>query len=203
MKLLALDSSILEAGSVSRQLMTHYLNHWQRTYPTGEVIYRDLDKQGLSHLSSESLIAAKQPETIRSEALKNELALAEMVLHEFLSADEIVIGAPMYNFSIPSQLKSWIDRILVAGKTFKYTGQGVMGLAGDKRVIILSTRGNFYTNNASMQAMDHQEYYLQVVFNFIGVTRFTVIRAEGLHLSPEIKTKAIALAEEKIEALFL
>ncbi|MCW8397321.1 NAD(P)H-dependent oxidoreductase [Legionella sp. PATHC038] len=203
MKLLALDSSILEAGSVSRQLMTHYLNHWQRTYPEGELIYRDLDKQGLSHLSSESLNAAKQPESIRSEALKNELALAKILLHEFLSADEIVIGAPMYNFSIPSQLKSWIDRILVAGQTFKYTEQGVMGLAGDKRVIILSTRGNFYTNNASMQAMDHQEYYLQSVFNFIGVTRFTVIRAEGLHLGQEIKTKAIALAEEKIEALFL
>jgi FMN-dependent NADH-azoreductase len=114
-----------------------------------------------------------------------------------------VIAAPMYNFTIPTQLKAWIDRIVAAGRTFKYTEQGVVGLAPDKKIIIISTRGNHYSNNTSMQAMDHQENYLKTIFNFIGITDITIIRAEGLHLGEDIRNKAIALAEEKIRELFV
>lgn len=202
MNLLALDSSILGEHGVSHQLMTHYLNHWQQAHPQGEVIYRDLDKHGIAHLSAESLMAQQIPLEERSAHIKQELELSQRLLEEFLTADELIVAAPMYNFSIPSQLKAWIDRILVAGQTFKYTENGPIGLAGEKRVTIISTRGNSYSNKASMLAMDHQESYLQVIFNFIGISQATIIRAEGLHLGEEIKTKAIALAEQKIQALF-
>jgi FMN-dependent NADH-azoreductase len=202
MKLLAIDSSILEDYSVSRQLMRQFLDHWQHDYPESEIIYRDLNVQTVNHLSSE-LIKAKQKSLEElSPELRDELALSEQLIGEFLSADEIIIAAPMYNFAIPTQLKSWIDRILVAGRTFKYTEQGVIGLAGDKKVTIISTRGNHYSSDEMMRAKDFQENYLKTIFNFIGVTQINIIRAEGLHLNEAIKTKAIAVAEEEIKALF-
>lgn len=203
MKLLAIDSSILEDYSVSRQLMGQFLDHWQHVYPESEIIYRDLNVQTVNHLSSE-LIKAKQKSVEElSPALKSELELSEQLVVEFLSADEIIIAAPMYNFTIPTQLKSWIDRILVAGRTFKYTEQGAIGLAGDKKITIISTRGNHYSNDEVLKAYDFQENYLKTIFNFIGLTQINIIRAEGLHLSESMKIKAIAGAEQEINALFL
>lgn len=202
MKLLAIDASILGEHSVSRQLMSYFLDYWQRR-PESKVVYRDLERQPINHLSNELLNAQQKSAADLSKSLKKELALSETLIEEFLHADEIVIGAPMYNFTIATQLKAWIDRIIVAGRTFKYTEQGVVGLAAEKKIIIISTRGNHYTNNTSMQAMDHQENYLKTIFNFIGIKDITIIRAEGLHLGEEIKGKAIALAEQKIRELFL
>ncbi|KTD56432.1 FMN-dependent NADH-azoreductase [Legionella shakespearei] len=202
MKLLALDASISGEHSVSRQLMGHFIDHWQLGSES-KVVYRDLEDQPVNHLSQEVLAAKQQSSDTLSDAVKQELALTETLIEEFLHADEIVIAAPMYNFTIPTQLKAWIDRIVAAGRTFKYTEQGVVGLAPDKKIIIISTRGNHYSNNVSMQAMDHQENYLKTIFNFIGIRDITIIRAEGLHLGEDIRNKAIALAEQKIRELFV
>lgn len=166
-------------------------------------MYRDLDKQPINHLSSDLLGAKQQPVEALSDFLKEELKFSDVLLDEFLAVDEIVIGAPMYNFSIPTQLKAWIDRIVIAGRTFKYTEQGAVGLAGGKKLTIISTRGNHYTGNAAIRTLDHQEEYLKTIFNFIGVTNLTIIRAEGLHLGEEIREKAIAMARQKIEERFL
>ncbi|MFT4060369.1 MAG: FMN-dependent NADH-azoreductase [Legionella sp.] len=203
MKLLAIDSSILEKHSVSRQLMAQYLNCWQQNYPNFEIIYRDLNQQPVNHLSSEVLNAKQQPYDLLSASLKSELEYSELLITEFLEAQEVVISAPMYNFTIPTQLKAWIDRILAAGRTFKYTEQGVIGLAGDKKVTIISTRGNHYSSNETMQMKDHQESYLKTVFAFIGINQTSVIRAESLHLSESLKENAIAFAEQEIKAHFL
>lgn len=203
MKLLAIDASILGDNSVSRLLMSHFHDYWMQEYPKSEIIYRDLNAHPINHLSNEILSAKQQPVEELSETLKSELALSETLINEFLTADEVVIGAPMYNFSIATQLKAWIDRIVVAGRTFKYTEQGVTGLATGKKVSIISTRGNHYTNNASMQAIDHQESYLKAIFNFIGIPEVTIIRAEGLHLGESIREKAINLAKQKIMDIFL
>ncbi|MEK1932547.1 MAG: NAD(P)H-dependent oxidoreductase, partial [Pararhizobium sp.] len=108
------------------------------------------------------------------------------------------IGAPMYNFAIPSQLKTWIDRILVAGTTFRYTESGVEGLAKGKKVIVASTRGGHYSGASPIGAMDHQETYLSTVFGFIGITDVEFVRAEGLAISPDSKEAAIAEAEKAI-----
>ena len=121
-------------------------------------------------------------------------------LEELFAADIIVIGAPMYNFSIPSQLKAWIDRIAVAGKTFRYTESGAEGLATDKRVIVVSSRGGVYSTGPAA-ALDFQETYLRTVLSFIGVTDVEFIRAEGVNLSAEHKTNAVAAAHISIGQL--
>jgi FMN-dependent NADH-azoreductase len=110
-----------------------------------------------------------------------------------------VVGAPMYNFSVPSQLKAWIDRIAVAGKTFAYSAAGAQGLAGGKKVVIASTRGGFYGVESPMAAMDFQEEYLRTVFGFLGVTDIEVIRAEGLNIGAEQKALALGQAHAAIE----
>ena len=113
----------------------------------------------------------------------------------------IVVGAPFYNFSIPSQLKAWFDRIAQAGRTFKYTATGPVGLAGDKKVIVASAHGGFYSTSEAGQAMEHQESYLKVIFGFMGVTDISFVRAEGLGLGPEARETAVQGAKAQIEAL--
>jgi FMN-dependent NADH-azoreductase len=113
----------------------------------------------------------------------------------------VVIGAPMYNFSIPSQLKAWIDRIAVKGKTFAYSEYGPKGLAGDKTVIVVSARGGFYGESSPVATWDHQESYLRTLFGFLGVTDIRFLRAEGVNVSPEQKDKAIAEAKGNVAHL--
>ena len=130
-------------------------------------------------------------------ALAGELADGAAILDQFLAADTVVIGAPMYNFSLPSQLKAWIDRIAVAGKTFRYTENGPEGLAKGKKVIVVSTRGGVYSAGPAA-ALDHQETYLSAVLGFLGVTDIEFLRAEGLNLGPDAKQAAISGAEATI-----
>lgn len=130
--------------------------------------------------------------------LADELADAKAALDEFMAADIVVIGAPMYNFTIPSQLKAWIDRVLVAGTTFRYSASGVEGLAKGKKIIVASTRGGHYSAGSPASAMDHQETYLSAVFAFVGITDIEFIRAEGLNISPESKEAAVAAARKAI-----
>jgi FMN-dependent NADH-azoreductase len=122
-------------------------------------------------------------------------------LDAFLAADIVVVGAPMYNFGIPSQLKAWIDRLAVAGRTFRYTEKGPEGLAGGKRVIIASSRGGLYGPQSGMAALDHQETYLRAIFNFFGITDITFIRAEGVAFGEAQREQALAAARADIGKL--
>jgi FMN-dependent NADH-azoreductase len=185
MKLLHLDASSLGQHSVSRALTSAVVAQIVRENPNAQVTYRDLAAQPLPHWSP--VVDAE------SEAAK----LGEAVLEEFLAADIVVIGAPMYNFSVPSQLKAWIDRIAVAGKTFRYTESGPQGLAGDKRLIVVSSRGGIYSSGPAAP-MDFQETYLRTLFGFLGVTDIEFIRAEGVNMSAEHKTSAVAAAHVSI-----
>src|ERR1700723_1461878 len=142
-KLLHIDSSVLGPHSVSRQLSAAIVDRLRQAAPGIEVTYRDLSATPLTHLSGAHLAAA-QGAANPDAALAQDLAAGQAVMNEFLAADTVVLGAPMYNFTIPSQLKAWIDRIIVVGKTFKYDAQGPQGLAGDKRVIVAISRGGFY-----------------------------------------------------------
>ena len=138
-----------------------------------------------------------------SERQREELALTDSLVDEFLAADVVVIGAPMYNFSIPTQLKAWIDRLAQAGRTFRYTEKGPEGLAGGKRVIVASGRGGVYSTNPALAGLDHQEAYLRTVLGFFGITDVTFIRAEGIGMGPEAKEKALAGAAKEIEGLLV
>jgi FMN-dependent NADH-azoreductase len=191
MKLLHLDASILGGNSVSRQLSAAAVERLRKATPDLDVTYRDITATPLSHLSGVHLAAA-QGATPEASAVRDDIALSQAVLDEFLAADIVVIGAPMYNFTIPSQLKAWIDRILVAGKTFKYSEKGVEGLAAGKRVIVTISRGGFYGADTPSAAGEHLETYLRWVFGFIGIPNPEIIVAEGIQVSPAQREKAVA-----------
>ncbi|MEO8015046.1 NAD(P)H-dependent oxidoreductase [Polaromonas sp.] len=195
-KLLHIDSSILGTNSVSRQLTAQIVASWRAAHPATEVSYLDLAVDTPSHLSVESLgfrLPAGAAEL--SDAQQRENAVSEALVAQFLAADVVVIGAPLYNFSIPSQLKAWIDRVAQAGRTFKYTDKGPVGLAGGKTIIVASTRGGMYSTSDAGNAMEHQESYLKTVFGFFGVTDVRFVRAEGLAMGEAGKAAALASAE--------
>ena len=201
MKLLHIDSSVLAANSVSRQLTRSAVEQWRAAQPGATVIYRDLAARAPGHLSAEMLGAAAVAPAQRSARQREELAFGEELLAEFLAADVVVLGAPMYNFTIPSQLKAWLDRVLVAGRTFKYTESGPVGLAGGKKVVIVSSRGGIYSAGTPGEAMDHQESYLKVALGFMGITDVTVVRAEGVNMN-ERREQAVSAAQAAVRGLF-
>jgi FMN-dependent NADH-azoreductase len=190
MKLLHIDSSVLGPHSVSRQVSAAIVDRLIKATPGLDTTYRDLTTTPLHHLSGSHLAAAQGAEP--AGALQQDLAAGQAVLEEFLAADIAVIGAPMYNFTIPSQLKAWIDRIVVAGKTFRYGAQGVEGLAGNKRVIIAISRGGFYGAGTPAAVGEHLETYLRWVFGFIGIANPEIISADGIQTGPENREKALA-----------
>jgi FMN-dependent NADH-azoreductase len=190
MKLLHIDSSVLGSHSVSRTVSAAIVDALRKATPGLQTVYRDLASTPLAHLSGPHLAAA-QGASVEAE-VQQDLAAGQAVLEEFLAADIVVLGAPMYNFTIPSQLKAWIDRIVVAGKTFKYDAQGVEGLAGNKRVIVAISRGGFYGADTPAVAGEHVETYLRWVFGFIGVTNIEFISADGVQVGPEHREKALS-----------
>ena len=165
-----------------------------------DIIHRDLAATPLAHLSG-SHLAAGQGAHIEDPTLQKQLAESQAVLDEFLAADILVLGAPMYNFTIPSQLKAWIDRIVVAGKTFRYGAQGAEGLAGDKRVIVAISRGGFYGPGTPAATLEHLETYLRGVFGFIGVDQLEFISADGIQVGPEHRQRALADALQAVSDL--
>ena len=185
MKLLHLDSSILGENSVSRAVSAAVVRQLKGAHPDLEETYRDLVAQPLDHLT---LAALADPTYV----------------DEFLAADVVVIGAAMYNFGLPTQLKAWIDRVAIAGKTFRYTEAGAQGLAGGKRVIVTLARGGLYGEGSPAQAFEHAETYLRGVFGFLGVTDLEFIVAEGIALGPDQRATALAGAlgaAEKVQPL--
>lgn len=200
MNLLHVNSSILGAGSVSRTLSAEIVAALRARHPDATVTYRDLGAAPVAHLTGAHLAAA-QGAAPEAPFLQRDLAAGQAALEEFLAADIVVIGAPMYNFGIPSQLKAWIDRLAVAGKTFRYTEKGSEGLAGGKKVIVASSRGGFYGPDTPAAFLDHQESYLRGIFGFFGITDVSFVRAEGVQLGPDKREAAIAAAREQITRL--
>ena len=186
MKLLHIDSSALGANSVTRELSAAIVARWQAEIPGLSIEYRDLDANPVPHLTGGSLA--------RTDLV--EAAEADRLLQQFLDADMIVVGSPMYNFGIPSTLKAWLDRITVNGKTFRYTDKGPEGLARGKRVIVASGRGGLHAGQPS----DFQEPYLRFLFGFLGITDIEFIRAEGVGMSPQHRSDALAAAHAAIGA---
>ncbi|MES2784008.1 MAG: FMN-dependent NADH-azoreductase [Pseudomonadota bacterium] len=202
MKLLHIDSSPLNGNSVSRQLTERMVAQWQDTHPGTMIEYLDLALNAPSHLSLDSLGFRTAPGTQGlTEVQKRENEISERLVTQFLAADVVVVGAPMYNFSIPSQLKAWIDRVAQAGRTFKYTEKGPQGLAGGKTVIVASSRGGVYSTNPALAGLDHQESYLRTVFGFFGVTDIRFVRAEGVAMGEAAKAQALSAADVTIKAL--
>ncbi|MBN6712648.1 FMN-dependent NADH-azoreductase [Pseudomonas capsici] len=196
MKVLHIDSSILGDHSASRQLSRSVVQAYQATHVDSQVIYRDLASDALSHFSAATLAAAGTPAEGRDAAQQQEVDVNEAILQEFLDADVVIVGAPMYNFTIPSQLKAWIDRITVAGRTFRYSEAGPEGLCGGKKVIIVSTSGGLHAGQPT--GAGHEEL-LKALFAFIGVTDLQFVRAHGLAYGEEPRANAMSAAQQHIE----
>ena len=202
MKLLHIDSSPLAGNSVSRQLTQRVVAEWRAFHPGTVVEYLDLAVDAPNHLNIDSLgFRAGPSATGLSDVQRRENEISERLVSQFLAADVIVVGAPMYNFSIPTQLKAWIDRVAQAGRTFAYTEKGPQGLAGGKTVIVASTRGGVYSSNPALAGLDHQESYLKTVFGFFGITDIQFVRAEGVAMGEAAKAQALGAADLSIKAL--
>jgi FMN-dependent NADH-azoreductase len=202
MKLLHIDSSPLGGNSVSRQLTQRIVAQWRATHPGTVVEYLDLAADAPSHLSVDSLGFRLGPNAEGlSEVQRRENEISEKLVSQFAAADVIVVGAPMYNFSVPTQLKAWIDRVAQVGRTFKYTEKGPQGLAGGKTVIVASSRGGVYSTNPALAGLDHQESYLKTVFGFFGIMDIQFVRAEGVAMGDAAKTQALSAADMVIRSL--
>lgn len=189
MKLLHLDASILGDRSASRAITAAIVARWRRDVPGLEVLHRDLAGQhALPHLDAASLAKADPAEAARSAR----------ALADFLAADVIVIGAPMYNFGIPSQLKAWIDRVAVAGTTFRYGANGPEGLVRGKHVIVAATYGGRHPVESGRNFV---EPYLRQVFGFLGIDAVEFVDADSLNVSPEQRTRALEAAQDRIDAM--
>ena len=197
MKLLHIDSSITGANSVSRKLTRRIVDRLKAQNPGLDVQYRDLAADPLPHHTGE-IMTAKATGAAGPQD-KPAFDAINAALEDFMAADIVVIGAPMYNFAIPSQLKAWVDCLAVAGRTFRYSAAGVEGLAGNKRLIVASARGNVYSG--PLAALDHQETYIASFFGFLGVKDIEFVRAEGVMLGPDVATPAIEAALAHAEAL--
>ena len=200
-RLLHIDSSILGSHSVSRTLSASVVEKLRRATPALAVSYRDLAAAPLPHLSGPVVAAAMSGQAPEDAAVSADLSLGSEVMEEFMKADIVVLGVGFYNFGVPSQLKAWVDRVVVAGKTFSYGEKGPVGLAGGKRVILAIARGGYYGPDAPMAAFEHAENYLRKVFGFIGITDVAVVAAEGLAAGAEARQQGLDKAHATIEAL--
>ncbi len=196
MKLLHVDSSILGDNSASRAITAAATARLQALHPGLEVTHRDLAAHPVGPLTG-AYLAGQSAEVVHDQAMQEDLSLGGEVLAEFLAADILVLGAPMYNLGIPAQLKAWVDRIIIAGKTFHYTATGPVGLAGGKRVVLALARGGFYGPGTPASHVEHAESYLRGVLGFIGLPDIEVIVAEGIATGAEQRQKAVdgALAQ--------
>ncbi len=200
MKILHIDTSILGGGSVSRE-MTALIVKRLTEGSDAEVIYRDLVAQNLPHLTVASLpsahpaSAAAGPLDAAAQAIRDD---SDRMLEEFLASGTVVLGVPMYNFTIPTQLKAWFDRIVIPGKTFRYGANGPEGLANGKRVIVAIARGGFYGADTATVSAEHAESLIRITMGFMGISDPEFILAEGLAAGDANKAKALASARDAV-----
>lgn len=201
MQILHLDSSIQAEASASRALTKAVVAALLKHHPGAVVAFHDLVKEAIPHLDG-PIGAGFRPLafTVSDETTRREHARSDELVNELIGSDVIVIGAPMYNFSIASQLKAWIDRIIQPGKTFRYTEAGPIGLVGGKKVVIVSTRGGSYLADP-MAAMDFQEAYLKTAFAFIGIKDVRFIRAENMSRGEDASANSMKNARNAVSPL--
>ncbi|MBJ2259296.1 FMN-dependent NADH-azoreductase [Pseudomonas psychrophila] len=194
---LIIESSARQQDSFSRQLTRHFISQWQAAHPADQVTVRDLALAPVPHLDASLLGGWMKPEGQRNADEQISLQRSNELTDELLAADVLVLAAPMYNFAIPSTLKAWLDHVLRAGVTFKYTETGPQGLLVGKKAYVLTARGGLYAGSTS----DHQEPYLRQVMAFIGIHDVTFIHAEGMNLGGDFQEKGLNQAKARLSAI--
>jgi FMN-dependent NADH-azoreductase len=191
---LVIESSARQQGSISRQLTEQFIANWRAAHPADQIKVRDLAVDQVPHLDANLLGGWMTPAEQQSEPEQTALALSNLLTDELLAADVLVLAAPMYNFAIPSTLKAWLDHVLRAGVTFKYTATGPQGLLSGKRAFVLTARGGIYAGSAQ----DHQEPYLRQALAFVGIHDVSFIHAEGLNLGGDFLEKGLNQAKAQL-----
>ena len=193
-RVLIIESSARQQDSVSRQLTQTFISQWQTAHPADQITVRDLAVKPVPHLDINLLGGWMKPAGQRSDIEESSLERSNQLTDELLAADVLVMAAPMYNFAIPSTLKAWLDHVLRAGVTFKYTDTGPQGLLSGKRAYVLTARGGIYAGSTA----DHQEPYLRQVMAFIGIHDVTFIHAEGMNLGGDFQEKGLNQANARL-----
>ena len=193
-RVLIIESSARQHDSFSRQLTRQFISQWQAAHPEDQMTVRDVALNPVPHLDTHLLGGWMKPEDQRSEAEQTSLQRSNELTDELLAADVLVMAAPMYNFAIPSTLKAWLDHVLRAGVTFKYTETGPQGLLIGKKAYVLTARGGIYAGSTA----DHQEPYLRQVMAFIGIHDVTFIHAEGMNLGGDFQEKGLNQAKSRL-----
>ncbi len=197
---LHINSSVRQNGSLSRQLGGEFVAKWQAANPDGTVVTRDLAASPVPHLTEQMMGAYFTPAEQRNADQAHTIKTSDALVDELLAADTIVIGAPMYNFSVTSGLKAWIDHVARAGRTFKYGANGPEGLVHGKKVIVFVASGGVYSEGPAA-AYDHVTTYLRSVLGFLGMTDVTFVVAEGVAMGEEAVAAAVAKGRSKIDAI--
>jgi FMN-dependent NADH-azoreductase len=196
--LLFVASSLFGDASQSRLIASELIDRWRQFHPRTTVVERELTADGIPHLSLAAFTAAIKAADARSAAERKEAALADALIAEVEAADIIVLAVPMYNFSLPSTLKAWIDHITRAGRTFRYGAAGPEGLLKGRKVFIVTARGGIYSGDSPASGLDFQEPYLRAILGFLGLDDVTFIHVEGLKISPEAAAAGIERARKAI-----
>ncbi|MBI2771928.1 MAG: NAD(P)H-dependent oxidoreductase [Burkholderiales bacterium] len=195
MNILHIDSSPMFETSNSRKLSAMLVELLQAQYPGCNVTYKDLARDPIPHLTEDVYLAYRRPEDELTPRQRDEKAMTDVHIEQLLAADIVVIGAPLYNLSIPSQLKAWIDRISQPKRTFLYAERGLVGLISNVRVIIASSRGGMYSLTEQGRARDFQERYLVTALKTLGIANVDIVRVEGVNVSTERRADAHAQAQ--------
>lgn len=195
--LLKINTSLFADKGNSSVLAENIVAAWRRKHPTGQVVTRDLASSPVPHLDASRIVALSTPAAERTPEQAAVVAESDALIAELKSADVVVLGLPMYNFGVPSQLKAYMDHLARAGVTFRYTETGPVGLIGDRKLIVAAARGGIHLGQPS----DTQTGFVKTFFNFIGIHDIEFVYAEGLAYSAEHKTKAFEQAQVEIEKL--
>lgn len=198
---LVIDSSPNLSASVSRGLTRRFTDAWALAHPGDRIVHRDVGANPPPHLNAETLAAWVTPAEKRDAEQASLAILSDALIDELFDADVVVIGAPMHNFSTSSGLKTWIDHVARAGRTFRYSEAGPKGLVTDKPVYVISSRGGFYSAGSGGEAADFQESQLVHVLRFMGLTDVTVVRAERLAFGPDSAKASIGDAERQVDEI--
>src|SRR5713226_6316482 len=196
--LLLITSTLFRSQSKSGQIADEFVDAWRRTHLGTTVVERELTPASMPHLSLDALGALMTPAEQRSTEQTASVAFGDRLIAELEAADTIVLAVPMYNFSVPSTLKAWIDHVARAGRTFRYTAAGPEGLLKGKRVFVVTGRGGFYSGDSPARGLDFQEPYLRAILGFVGLDDVTFIHVEGLAISPEAAASGLERARKAV-----
>ncbi len=199
--LLFVTASLMGDKSQSRQVASDYVAAARTAHPGLKVVERHLTPDNIPHLGMDALAGFGAGADARTPAQTAAVAFADSIIEEVEAADTIVIAVPMYNFSVPSTLKAWLDHVARAGRTFKYSANGPEGQLKGKRVVVVESRGGFYTGDSPAKGMDFQEPYLRAFFGFLGITDVSFVQVEGQAIGPDVAAKGLAAAKTAVTRL--